>query len=71
MTGNSTTVMCEGGNPGAPKWLVDLIGIDFFGHVTRVWLRVVTKIDDGLIKIIDARLHGWCRNRWLLLRRVS
>jgi len=33
-------------------------------------VRVVTIIDDGPIKIIDARLHGWTRYRWLLLRRV-
>ncbi len=26
------------GNPGAPKWLVDLIGIDYFGHVTEATL---------------------------------
>jgi len=32
-------------------------------------LRVVTIIDDGLITIIGARLQGWSRNRWLLLRR--
>ena len=25
-----------GGKPRAPKWLVDLIGVDYFGHVTRV-----------------------------------
>jgi hypothetical protein len=26
------------GNSRAPKWLVDLIGVDYFGHVTVVWL---------------------------------
>ena len=61
---SSTTVMCKGESLGGPKWLVDLIGIDFFGHVTRVWLRVVTRIDDGLIKVIDAWFHGRCRTRW-------
>jgi len=25
-----------GGKPWAPRWLVDLIGVDFFGHVTAV-----------------------------------
>jgi hypothetical protein len=41
------------------------------GHSSEVSLRVVTIFDDGLIKLIDARLHGWSRNRRLLLRRVS
>ena len=27
-----------GGKPWAPTWLVDLIGFDYFGHVTSVWL---------------------------------
>jgi internalin A len=26
------------GKPWAPQWLVDLIGVDYFGHVTDVWL---------------------------------
>jgi hypothetical protein len=25
-----------GGKPWAPEWLVDLIGVDYFGHVTQV-----------------------------------
>jgi hypothetical protein len=28
-----------GGEPWAPSWLGDLIGVDFFGHVTRVYLE--------------------------------
>jgi hypothetical protein len=31
-------------------------------------VRVVTIIDDDLIKIIDVRLHGWSKN-WSLLSR--
>jgi hypothetical protein len=27
-----------GGKPWAPRWLVDLIGVDYFGHVTIAWL---------------------------------
>ena len=27
-----------GGKPRAPRWIVDLIGVDYFGHVTEVWL---------------------------------
>ena len=26
-----------GGKPWAPRWLVDLVGVDYFGHVTIVW----------------------------------
>jgi internalin A len=41
--------------PWAPKWLVDLVGIDYFGHVARIDLP--TKGSDGdLIKI--GRLSG-------------
>jgi internalin A len=29
----------SGGKPWAPQWLLDLIGVDFFGHVTSVWLQ--------------------------------
>jgi hypothetical protein len=28
-----------GGKPWAPKWLVGLIGVDYFAHVTSVWLQ--------------------------------
>jgi hypothetical protein len=28
-----------GGKPPAPRWLTDLIGVDYFGHVTSVWLE--------------------------------
>ena len=35
MTGNGATrILLLGGTPWAPRWLVDLIGVDFFGHVT-------------------------------------
>ena len=30
--------MIPAGKPWAPRWLVDLIGVDYFGHVTAVWL---------------------------------
>jgi Leucine rich repeat len=26
------------GEPRAPRWLTDLIGVDYFGHITKVWL---------------------------------
>ncbi|HEV3309630.1 MAG TPA: hypothetical protein VG815_03830, partial [Chloroflexota bacterium] len=28
-----------GGEPWAPWWLVDLVGVDYFGHVTDVWFH--------------------------------
>ncbi len=28
----------SGGKPWAPRWLVDLVGVDYFGHVTAVGL---------------------------------
>ena len=28
-----------GGKPWAPRWLIDLIGIDYFGHVTSITLN--------------------------------
>jgi hypothetical protein len=28
--------LIPGGRPGAPRWLVDLIGVDHFGHVSTV-----------------------------------
>ena len=28
-----------GGKPWAPRWLTDLIGVDYFAHVTSVWLQ--------------------------------
>ena len=33
-----TGLSTPGGRPPAPRWLVDLIGVDFFGHVTYVRL---------------------------------
>jgi hypothetical protein len=36
------------GKPWAPRWLVDLIGVDFFGHVTSV--RLARLETDGVLK---------------------
>ena len=36
------------GQPWAPRWLVDLIGVDFFGHVTSV--RLARLETDGVLK---------------------
>ena len=35
------------GNRGAPKWFVDQIGIDFFGHVTQVRVVAVHELSDA------------------------
>jgi hypothetical protein len=37
------------GQPWAPRWLVDLIGIDYFGHVTSVVLCTHTLATDAAI----------------------
>ena len=39
-----------GGIPWAPRWLVDRIGIDYFGHVTRVALFPVAN-DEVLVNV--------------------
>ena len=33
----------------APRWLVDLLGVDYFGHVTDVWLP--TTPDGAIAKV--------------------
>ncbi len=37
-----------GGKPSAPQWLIDLIGVDYFGHVTFAWLKP-NETDDSAI----------------------
>ena len=31
-------ILTSGGKPWAPAWLVDLVGVDYFGHVNDAWL---------------------------------
>jgi hypothetical protein len=38
----------SGGNPWAPRWLVEWLGVDFFGHVTEVYLTGTSITDAGL-----------------------
>jgi hypothetical protein len=38
-----------GGRPLAPSWLVELIGVDFFGHVTRVDLERSSRPADPVL----------------------
>ena len=54
MTGNGTTVRTiRGGEPWAPRWLVDLIGVDYFGHVTDVRLHQPT--DSQIVMVCISR----------------
>ncbi len=39
------------GKPWAPTWLVDLIGIDYFGHVTQVHLTYTASIEVAMAPI--------------------
>jgi hypothetical protein len=45
------------GKPWCPRWLVDQIGIDYFGHVTQVRLVAVHKLSDTELNHI-AHLSG-------------
>jgi hypothetical protein len=51
-----------GGEPWAPRWLVDLIGVDYFGHVAAVWLFSPTTATDGTLAHVGrlARLQVLC-----------
>jgi internalin A len=40
-----------GGEPSAPRWLVHLIGGDYFGHVTAVWLSNMKETDATLADV--------------------
>ena len=34
------------GKPWAPRWLIDIVGVDYFGHVVSVWLPGKTDADN-------------------------
>jgi hypothetical protein len=38
-----------GGKPWAPRWLVELVGVDYFVHVTAVWLFSTSKAPDATL----------------------
>jgi internalin A len=40
-----------GGKPPAPSWLVHLIGGDYFGHVTAVWISNMKETDATLADV--------------------
>jgi hypothetical protein len=47
--GNGKSI--PGGEPSAPRWLVHLIGGDYFGHVTAVWLSDTKETDAPLADV--------------------
>jgi hypothetical protein len=53
----------SGGKPWAPRWLVDLIGVDYFGHVTTVQFQPPTGTDSTLVEVgrksIGPGRPGW------------
>jgi internalin A len=49
------TVM-PGGKPWAPRWVVNLVGVDYFGHVVRVTLGPPTATDTMMVQL--GRLTG-------------
>jgi internalin A len=50
----SNGVWISGGHPWAPRWLVNRIGVDYFGHVTSVWFTSSSTATDATI---DQVLH--------------
>ncbi len=54
----SSGKLIPGGKPWSPRWLTDLIGVDYFGHVRFVWLRP-SESDDAAFAIVGSltRLH--------------
>jgi Leucine Rich repeat len=55
------------GNPWAPSWLVDLVGVDYFGHVTFVELTKRSPASDAAI----TQLGTFSRLTYLDLRGSS
>ena len=54
MTGNARTGLTESGGPSASKWLVDLVGVDYFSHVTQVRLVATPELSEKEIVLIFA-----------------
>jgi internalin A len=42
-----------GGKPWAPRWFADPIGVDYFGHVTYVWLSFSSAATDEAIVQVE------------------
>jgi hypothetical protein len=43
----------KSGGPSAPKWLVDLVGVDYFSHVTQVRLVATPQLSEKEITLIS------------------
>jgi hypothetical protein len=56
-----------GGKPWASKWLVDRIGVDYFGHVTRIWLAWSSTATDATL----AHIGRLTRLQWLTVNSAS
>ena len=57
----------RGGKPWAPRWLVDLIGTDFFGHVAVVDCRGASTATDATL----AHVGPLNRLQWLTVNHAS
>jgi internalin A len=55
------------GIPWTPRWLTDLVGIDYFGHVTAIWLARSSTASDSAI----AQVGRLTRLRYLSLHGPS
>jgi hypothetical protein len=51
-----TSIWISQGGPWAPRWLVRIVGVDYFGHVIRVELNVDDEWKEGLAAA--SRLYG-------------
>ncbi len=47
------------GDPPAPQWLVDLIGVDYFGHVTIVVIYDTELVTDATIEQVGRLTQLW------------
>jgi hypothetical protein len=57
----------RGGKPWAPRWLVDLIGTDYFGHVTIVDFPGASTATDATL----AHVGPLTRLQWLTVNHAS
>jgi hypothetical protein len=47
---SSDGVLIPGGKPWAPRWLVDCVGVDYFGHVVDVAVSLFSKSPDATVE---------------------
>jgi len=53
------------GKPWAPRWLVDILGVDYFGHVISVWLPGKTDADNIQVRRLSRLQHLSVGNSFL------